>query len=77
MVINAPTMFAELRAGAHLVHIFGGAFLKPKIRCGFVNCQTWWTCPQLIPHPVLNHADNRSNLTGDVPPIAECLRQVL
>jgi uncharacterized protein YbaA (DUF1428 family) len=36
-----------------------------------------WSCPQLIPHPVLIYADNRSNLTGDVPPIAECLRRVL
>jgi hypothetical protein len=36
-----------------------------------------WTCPQLIPHPVLIQADNRSNLTGNVPPIAECLRRVL
>jgi hypothetical protein len=36
-----------------------------------------WTCPQLIPHPVLIQADNRSNLTGDVPPMAECLRRVL
>ena len=36
-----------------------------------------WTCPQLIPHPALIYADNRSNLTGDVPPIAECLRRVL
>jgi len=36
-----------------------------------------WTCPVLIPHPVLIQADFRSNLTGDSPPIAECLRRVL
>jgi transposase, IS30 family len=43
----------------------------------YVLFSKYWTCPQLIPYPVLIHADNRSNLTGEVPPIAECLRRVL
>ena len=36
-----------------------------------------WTCPVLVPHPVLVSADIRSNLIGDVPPIAECRRRAL
>jgi Putative transposase of IS4/5 family (DUF4096) len=36
-----------------------------------------WSCHGIVPHPVLIQADNRSNLTGDVPPMAECLRRVL
>jgi hypothetical protein len=41
MVINAPTMLAELWSSPHPTHVVEGAFLEAKIGGGFVNGEEW------------------------------------
>ena len=60
---------ADFRAGA-----FGfGCFAAS----GHLHLLAIWSCHGLVPHPVLVYAVFRSNVMGDTPPVARCLRRLV
>ena len=76
----ARALGGDMRAVAHLIRLLPLQFQPPSeavdTEVSAFDAAVLQRCAQLISHPVFIQADFRSNLTGEVPPVAACLEQL-